>query len=121
MPAEIGIVNVNGFHLARPLAGPPQAHVERTLSAVADMGILKSEDERPKLRQRQPIWHLPLEHAAFAGALACSTSAFTGDDQHDLGTVGLRALQEAEQAAVRLALRHSVQINSRVDRVTAAG
>ena len=47
-------------------------------------------------------------------------AAFAGDDERDLGAIGLGAMQKAQQRRMRLPLRHAVQIDARVDRLAAA-
>src|SRR5437899_1365793 len=73
------------------LPRPSHAHIERALAAVADMRVLDAQHVDAEFRQRQPEWHLPLEHAATASPIAGAT-ALAGDHQHGAGAVMLRAL-----------------------------
>src|SRR6516165_9614065 len=43
----------------------PQAHIERALPAVSDVGVLEPDDQRAEFRQREPERNLPPEHTAF--------------------------------------------------------
>jgi hypothetical protein len=45
---------------------PPHPHIQRAGAAVTDMGVLEAQHIGPKLRQPQPVRHLPLEHTALA-------------------------------------------------------
>lgn len=111
-------VKVNGRCL---LATAPQANVKGALPAVSGVCILKSDNERTELRQRQPERHLAPEYAALDDRRAIvPASALAGYDQHNFRAVGLGPPQEAEQCGMRLHLRHAVQIDARIDRCAAS-
>lgn len=86
---------------------------------MTEMRIFESDDEGSELRQRKPHRHLPLEHSV-PSRVRSFASSFAGHDQCDLGAVGLRALEEAQQRGMGLRLRHAVQIEPRVDGFAAA-
>src|SRR5450631_4640240 len=73
---------------------PPDPHIQRALSAMADMGFLKADHQRPEFRQAEPLRHLAAQHPAFVFR---SDSALAGDDQHEGQAAAVGALQEAEQ------------------------
>jgi hypothetical protein len=88
---------------------------------MADVGVLKSDDKRPKFRQRKPHWHLPLEHASLAAALAPSAyGSFAGDHQHGPGAIRLSAPQKPEKRGVRLSLSMPVQVDAHINRINTA-
>jgi hypothetical protein len=100
---------------------PPQSNVQRALPAVADRRIVKSNDEGAKLWKRKPVWHLPLEHAALSGAIALApTHPFAGHHECNSGAIRPGPLQKIKQRGMCLTLRHSVQINARVDTLATA-
>ena len=88
---------------------------------MAHMGRVETDDKGAEFRQRQPHRYLPPQHAPLGCAIArVFASAFAGDDERDFGAVGLGAAQEGKQRGVRLTLRHSMQIDPRLDSVAAA-
>src|SRR5437867_66596 len=93
-----------------------QAHIERALAAVTDVRGLEAQHQVAEFRQRQPLRHLPSQHAP---RLALAAHTLAGDDQHELEAVAMRAMQEARERAMRLALRQAVQIELGVDRLAA--
>ncbi len=75
---------------ANDLAGTPQAHIKRALTAMSGMSIVEPDDKQAKFRQRKPHWNLPPQHAALAirfvlAATRTRTEAFAGHDQHGFG------------------------------------
>ena len=54
----------------RGLLAAPQPHIKRAFSAMTDMGVVEADDKRAEFRQREPHWHLSLEHAAPAVGIA---------------------------------------------------
>ena len=92
---------------------------------MADMSVVEADDKQAEFRQREPHWHLPLEHAGLVVGIALGAArgfaqAFTGDHECGLDAVGLGTMQETQQRRVRLLLRHAVQVEARVDRFAAA-
>ena len=66
---------------------------------MADMCLLETDHERAKFRQAQPVRHLPPQHAALL--LTSTDLALAGDDKHEGRAIGVRALEEGEQRAMR--------------------
>src|SRR5215475_13657302 len=66
-------------------------------------------------RQREPERHLPLKHAARVCSVVRGSAALARNDQRVLHAVTLRALEEMQERSMRLALRHSVQIDAGVN------
>src|SRR5262245_6566227 len=97
----------------------PDAQVERALPAVADMGGLEADHIGTEFGEAQPQRHLAAEHAALAVVIAAA-NALAGDHQGEARAVALRPPQKADERGMRLALRHAVQIDARVDRLRAA-
>ncbi len=62
------------------------------------------QDQRADLRQIEPQWKFPSQHAAFFPAAA------TGHDLHAAQTVGLRGAQKGPQRLKRMVRGHAVQI-----------
>ena len=66
-PAERGQGRRSGVRRsAGSWPAAPDAYVERTGSAVADMGAPHAGNVAAEFRQQQPVWDLALEHAALA-------------------------------------------------------
>ena len=99
----------------------PQAHIERALPAVSDVGVLETDDQRAEFRQREPERNLPPEHTAFGAITVGPDRPLAGDNEHDTRFIGLSLLQEAQQCRVGSALRHAMQIDPISDRLAAAG
>src|SRR5262245_7172323 len=99
------------------MSRPSYPHIERTLAAMADMRFLISDHQRAELRQRQPLRHLAAQHAALGFR---AELPLAGDDEHESKAVVVGTLQEAEQRAMRTALRHAMQIDAGVDLLLAA-
>ncbi len=93
-------------------ATAPQPHIERAGTAMGEVRLLDREHIGTQVRQREPERHLPPEHAAAALGIG---AAFAGDHQHGPGALALRAMQEAQQRRVRLALGAAVQVDAAVD------
>src|ERR1700746_1109560 len=91
-----------------------QAHVERALAAMANVGLLETVHISAEFRQLEPQRHLPSEHATLAPIIA-STCALAGDNKHEPGAVRLRATQKPQQRAMRVALGVAVQVEAAVD------
>src|SRR5690349_17509425 len=72
------------------------------------MGLLETRDERPELRQAEPVRHLAAEHATLE--LATAHGALPGDHEDEGKAVAMGALQEAEQRVMGVELGHAVQI-----------
>src|SRR5882672_8394491 len=92
----------------------PDPDVERALPAMADMGFLEADHQRPEFRQAQPLRHLAAEHAALR---LCSHLALAGDDEHEGQPLMMRALQKSEQGVMGADLRHAVKIEPGIDLV----
>ncbi len=99
------------------IAGLAQAHIERALAAMRNMRVLEADHKGAKLRQIKPLRHLPAQHAAFALA----APALAGDHQHQARAAATGRAQEMRQRGVRFALRQTMQIETAVDGLLAAG
>lgn len=80
---------------------------------------IEADDQRTKLRQAQPVRHLTAQHAALDAFRA--DAALAGDDENEARAIGLRALQEHQQCAMRAILRHAVQIEPAMNIAAALG
>jgi len=78
---------------------------------MADMRFLEADHQRAKLRQGQPLRHLPAQHAAFGA----TGDALAGDDKHEGEAVVMRTLQEPQQRPMCARLRHAMQVEAGVD------
>lgn len=86
---------------------------------MSHVGVLKSDDKRSKLGQRQPRRHLPLEHAALA-LVGTGAAPFAGDDKREARPVSLRAGQKAQELGMRRSQSEPMQIEPRIDLLTSA-
>jgi hypothetical protein len=91
---------------------------------MTDVRGVEPDHKQAKLRQRQPHWHLSPQYAAFAIRIVFvrtrAAGTFAGDDKHGANAIGLSMAQEPEQLAMRLRLRHAMQIETRFDRLAPA-
>lgn len=78
---------------------------------MADMCFLEADHQCAKLRQGQPLRHLPAQHAAFG----VTGDALASDDEHEGQAIMMRTLQEPQQRPVCARLRHAMQIEPGVD------
>src|SRR5581483_7336926 len=92
---------------------PPHSHIKRALTAMADVGLLVADHDAAELRQRQPERHLAAQNALLA--LFTAEAALAGDDEHEGRAIGVRAVQERKQRAMRPRLRHAMQIDPRMN------
>jgi hypothetical protein len=84
--------------------------IEGTAPAMARMGLLETENDRPEIRHPEPKRDKAAENAALLSeAVGRTTSrALAGDHENHLLAAGLGGGQEATQGFVRLALAHPV-------------
>src|SRR6516165_9211525 len=81
--------------------------IERTLPAMADVGLFECAHINGKFRQLEPQRHLAAQDTTAHGVLV---SAFAGDDEDECGTVGLCAAQETQERRMCLRLCLAVQV-----------
>ena len=78
-------------------------------------GLLEAEHDRAQLRQAQPVRHDAAQDAALLEeAVARGGGALAGDHQHDLVAALARAMQEADERPMGLALAHAVEVDRAV-------
>ena len=94
---------------------PPQANVKRAFAAMRGVGVLETDDKVAEFGQRKPKRYLTAQHARFAAA-----PAFAGDDQHQPRPARACRMQKPRERGVRLRLREPMQIETCLNRLTAA-
>ena len=86
-----------------------QPHVEGAGAAVTHGRLLEADDERPEVRQAQPVRHHPAQNAALLERNAGrARGSLAGDDKDDLEAGTLRAVQESAQRPMRIILAQAV-------------
>ena len=94
------------------------ADVERAISPMRRIGLLASAHIGSELRQGESQRHLAAQDAArrftFPGTITARRT-LAGDNQDELGALGLRPPQEAQERRVRLRLRLAMQIETGID------
>ena len=98
----------------------PQAKVHRAFAAVASMRLLETDDKAAELRQRQPQWHLPPQHAAFGRRARRAADSLAGHYQREFRILRLRLREKMQKRRMRLFLRQAMKIEPDVDRRVAA-
>src|SRR5256886_7228343 len=93
----------------------PDPNIERAGPAVAGMGVLEPNDVAAEFRQLQPVWHLTLEHAAFARVVA-GHPTLARDHQNEFRTFRLCSAQKRKQLRIGRALGLAVKVDARIDR-----
>ena len=68
---------------------PPDAHIKRTLAAMADMGFFEANHQRAEFRLTEPLRHLAAQNSPLGFS---SHFTLAGDDQHEGQAIEVRTL-----------------------------
>jgi hypothetical protein len=88
---------------------------------VGTAGRLEADNDRAKIRRREPPGNRSLENAALVAARRVGRGTLAGDNEDDAGAVGLGPLEEGDQAAMGGGLGQAMEIDASVDGGGAAG
>src|SRR4051794_17180504 len=98
------------------LVASPQPDVDGAGPAMLACRVVVAADQRTEGRRGKPGRNRTLQHA-----FAAERSALAGDHQDVTKPAGMRPMQERQEQAVRLALRHAVQVDAGIDLQAALG